>query len=149
YDAWADAGNQGWSFADLLQDFVTLETDVDFGSADYHGTGGPIPISRCKGSHQSELAAAGTDALVAAGLKPIEDHNAPGAVGVGPLPLNLSKGRRINSWNAYIDPILDRNNFTVMPNCEVVRINFSGTSVRGVTLADGNVISAGEVILCT
>ena len=67
YDAWAAAGIEGWAFADLLPAFQRLETDLDFGAAEYHGDSGPIPIGRYIGLHQSALAAAGTAGLAQLG----------------------------------------------------------------------------------
>jgi len=45
YDGWAELGNPGWSFADVLPLFCRLEADADFGDT-WHGTGGPTPIRR-------------------------------------------------------------------------------------------------------
>jgi len=41
YDGWASAGNTGWSFAEVLPYFCKLETDIDFASAEWHGSSGP------------------------------------------------------------------------------------------------------------
>src|SRR5512146_2763821 len=42
FDAWGNAGNEGWSYADVLPWFRRLETDLDFGDRPWHGDSGPI-----------------------------------------------------------------------------------------------------------
>ena len=47
YDAWAAAGNPGWSAEDLLPLFRAVETDADF-SDEWHGADGPVPVQRIR-----------------------------------------------------------------------------------------------------
>ena len=148
YDAWAASGNRGWSFADLLPAFVRLEHDLDFGSEAYHGDSGPTPVRRYTGRDQSLLAAAGTAALQAAGLPLVTDHNAPSAVGVGPLPVNAVDGRRMSTALGYLDPARDRANLTIRGDAHVQRVLVRGGAAVGVELVGGEVIEAGEVIVC-
>src|SRR5438874_5033280 len=105
YDRWA---MPGWSFADVLPAFIALESDLDFGDAAHHGAGGPIPIRRYLNDEQSSVAAAATESLVAAGIASIADHNAPGAVGVSPLPVNAVNGMRMSTAMTYLDPARHR-----------------------------------------
>src|ERR1700736_1354124 len=51
YDGWAAGGCVGWSVGGVLAGFRRLETDLRFGSADYHGDDGPIPVYRAPLSH--------------------------------------------------------------------------------------------------
>jgi len=44
YDAWAAAGNRGWSFADVLPHFIKAE-DQERGASEFHGAGGPQKVS--------------------------------------------------------------------------------------------------------
>ncbi len=147
YDAWARAGNDGWSFAEMLPSFIRLESDLDFGTADYHGASGPIPIRRFIGSEQSRLAAVAHDSLVRAGVPPIADHNAPGAVGVSALPVNAVHRRRMSTAIAYLDPVRERPNLEVRGDTLVDRVVISGDRATGVRLATGELIAADEVII--
>src|SRR5215831_16743514 len=110
YDGWA---LPGWSFADILPAFRRLERDLDFAAADHHGADGPVPIRRYLAGQRSSLAIAAEEALVAAGFPRVADHNAPGAVGVGPLPVNCLDGRRISTAVAYLEPARRRANLTI------------------------------------
>lgn len=57
YDNWASAGNTGWSYKDVLPDFLKSEDNLEIGSlvdGKYHRSGGPMTVSRF--NHQPELA---------------------------------------------------------------------------------------------
>lgn len=88
YDEWTALGNAGWSFDDVLPYFIRLEADADFGDQPWHGDRGPMPSTRYHDLDYTEIGAAGLVALEATGFPIIEDHNRPGAVGAGRMPMN-------------------------------------------------------------
>jgi len=145
YDGW---GLPGWRFADVLPAFRRLERDLDFGTAGYHGAGGPVPIRRYLGEQRSSLAMAAGEAIAAVGFPRIDDHNAPGAVGVGALPVNCLDGRRISTAIAYLEPARHRANLTVLAGRTAWEIVTRRGRAAGVAL-DGpdEVVPAGEVIV--
>jgi len=145
YDGW---GLPGWRFADVLPAFRRLERDLDFGTAGYHGAGGPVPIRRYLGEQRSSLAMAAGEAIAAVGFPRIDDHNAPGAVGVGALPVNCLDGRRISTAIAYLEPARHRANLTVLAGRTAREIVTRRGRAAGVAL-DGpdEVVPAGEVIV--
>jgi choline dehydrogenase len=145
YDGWA---LPGWRFADILPAFRRLERDLDFGAAGYHGAGGPVPIRRYLGEQRSGLAMAAAEAIAAVGFPRIDDHNAPGAVGVGALPVNCLDGRRISTAIAYLEPARHRANLTVMAGRTVREVVTRRGRAEGVALAGPDeVVPAGEVIV--
>jgi choline dehydrogenase len=145
YDNWRQPG---WTFADVLPSFVAMESDHDFGREDYHGSTGPVPIRRFRAGDRSPTAAAAADALIAAGLPPVPDHNAPGAVGVGPLPVDLVDGRRLSTALTHLEPARGRPNLTVRGDTVVAAVLIDDHRAVGVRLADGDVLRADEVIVC-
>jgi len=145
YDGWA---LPGWGFADILPAFQRLERDLDFGAADHHGADGPVPIRRYLGDQRSGLAVAAEEAIAATGVPRVADHNAPGAVGVGALPVNCVDGRRISTAIAYLEPARHRANLTVMAGRAVREVVIRGGRAEGVALAGPDeVVPAGEVIV--
>src|SRR5262249_52891903 len=145
YDGWA---LPGWSFADILPAFRRLERDLDFAAADGHGAGGPVPIRRYLGEQRSGLATAAEEAIAAVGIPRIDDHNAPGAVGVGAWPVNCLDGRRISTAIAYLEPARPRANLTVMAGRTVREVVTRRGRAEGVALAGPDeVVPAGEVIV--
>jgi choline dehydrogenase len=66
------------------------------------------------------------------GYTAIDDHNAPGATGVGPAPANMRDGVRVSTSIAYLASARDRANLTVMERCLVDRVLFDGQQAVGV-----------------
>lgn len=148
YDEWADLGNAGWGFDDVLPYLKRLETDTDFPDRPWHGTRGPIPISRYRDLERTEIHAALVRAIEAAGFPSVEDHNRPGTIGVGPMPMNASEGNRVSTAVAYLPVGGTPLNLTIQPDAQVADVVFQGTRATGVRLVDGTVIEAGKVVLC-
>jgi choline dehydrogenase len=145
YDAW---DLPGWSFADVLPTFAALERDLDFGSAPYHGDGGPVPIRRYAGDELSPVATAFVESTVSAGVPWIDDHNAPYAVGVSGLPVNALDGRRMSVALTHLEPARSRPNLTIRGGAVVDAVDIQDGRARGVRLQGGDVLPAGEVVVC-
>ena len=146
YDGWAVPG---WRFDDVLPAFVRLERDLDFGGSPHHGADGPVPVRRYAAAERSELMLAVEEAIAGTGVPRIDDHNAPGAVGVGALPVNCTGGRRISTAIAYLEPARHRANLTIMAGRPVRQIVTRAGRAEGILLADADdVVAADEVIIC-
>ncbi len=148
YDAWAASGLHAWSFDDVLPVFQGIESDRDFGAEAWHGTDGPIPIDRYLQLPRTDVHAAVVEALVAAGFPPVEDHNRPGAVGVGPMPMSTLDGRRVTSADAFLPPGGRPSNLSIRPDTTVATVQLESGRATGVRLLDGSLVSGNEVILC-
>ncbi|MFD9811790.1 GMC family oxidoreductase [Streptomyces sp. NPDC059080] len=145
------AGDDAWSWPRILPFFTALESDADFGGA-HHGTHGPLPLRRPPRSALSPLSVALVATATAYGHPYAADHNAPGATGVGPLPLNLADGgRRVSAVAAYLDPVRGRPNLTVWADTLVDRVLFDGARARGVVTVAGSTateVYGARVTLC-
>ena len=131
YDGWADAGNEGWSFRDMLPFFRKLETDTDFRD-DFHGTDGPIMVRRFKEPEWLDDQRAFYEACRAAGYPDCPDHNNPDSTGVGPTPLNNPEGVRWSTNIGYLSQARHRLNFTLKGDCLVHRLLIEGDRAVGV-----------------
>lgn len=145
YDAWADVGNEGWTFEDVLAYLNRIETDLDFGREPWHGDRGPIPVNRYLGEELSEIATAATEAALSLGFPPVDDHNRPGAIGVGRMPMTSRDGRRVTTADAYLNDV--PSNLTIRSDAEVAEVLFDRSRACGVRLTDGREIDAGHVVL--
>jgi choline dehydrogenase len=138
----------GWKWDDLLPGFRRLERDLQFGSAPWHGDAGPIPITRWAREdwvpYQREFHAA----CLKLGFADCPDHNQPGTTGIGPVPMNRERSRRISSSLAYLEPARGRPNLAVRGDAHAARVRFEGRRAVGVELAGGEILRAGEVALC-
>ena len=147
YDAWARGGLAGWSFDDVLPYFKRLERDLDFGDRPWHGNAGPVPIRRYREDELTTVAAAGLAALTAAGLARVDDHNAPGAVGAGALPVNCVDEVRMSTALTYLPPSGRRPNLVVRCDADVRDLVFDGSRAIGARLGDGETVHAGCVVV--
>jgi choline dehydrogenase len=148
YDGWSALGNDGWGFEDVLPYFRRLEADVDFGDEPWHGNRGPMPSTRYLELDYTEIAAAALDAITAAGFPAVEDHNRPGAVGVGRMPMSTRDGMRVTTADAYLPTGETPANLTIRADTPVADGVFDGTAAIGVRLLDGTTVDAGWVVLC-
>ena len=147
YDAWAALGNAGWGFEDVLPYFTLLEADADFGEQPFHGDRGPMPIRRYLDLEFSEVGMAGLRAMEAVGFPMVEDHNRPGAVGAGRMPMNTREGIRVTTADAYLPVGGTPSNLSIRPDAHVAEVVFDDMRATGVRLLDGTVVEAGWVVL--
>ncbi|HTB70852.1 MAG TPA: GMC family oxidoreductase N-terminal domain-containing protein [Solirubrobacteraceae bacterium] len=146
YDEW---GVVGWSAADLLPYFIKAE-DNERGASQWHGAGGPLPVSEER-SH-NRISRAFVDAGEQAGLVRNDDFNGAEQDGVGMYQVTQRGGMRASTAVAYLHPASERPNLDVMPYMHVRRVLFDGTRAVGVEasrLGELQQLRAErEVILC-
>ena len=148
YDEW-DAHVDGYDWESWLPWFRAIEADQDFGGADWHGADGPIPISRYPRDSWLELQERFCEAALSVGHEWIDDHNAPGAVGIGPIPLNMLRGVRQTPADRYLDPALARPNLTLRAEVLIDRVTFTGERASGVVVSgpDGPERIAADAVI--
>jgi choline dehydrogenase len=113
-----------------------------------HGRTGPLPIRQRTAADNTPSMRALVEASEAIGLRRVSAFNGATQHDVGPYPLNVVDGVRINTGTAYLtDAVRARPNFTIRADAEVDRLVIEGKCAAGVRLVDGEVLSAGEVIL--
>lgn len=148
YDQWAQLGNRGWSYADVLPYFKRAET-YEPAVDQYHGDAGPLHVSRPATTNKLTRAffAAGEQA----GYRYNPDTNGAERAGFGPIDITASRGRRSSTSRAYLSPVRARTNLTVVTGAHVMRILFDGDRASGVRYrGDGgevDVRARREVIL--
>ena len=147
FDAWAARGNPGWTFADVLPTFRRLEADADFGDEPWHGDAGPMRIDRYVALRRSAIHDAAVEAFGDLGFPTVADHNAPGAVGAGPMPMSTRGGRRLTTLQAYLPPEALPASLEIAAERQVDRVRIDGGRAVGVRLVDGAEIEAEAVIL--
>ena len=149
YDGWAAAGNDEWSYIDVLPHFRNMETDMDIRD-DFHGTEGPIPVRRFKRNEWLPFQNAFYRASVDAGYPEDEDMNNPDSTGVGPIPMNNPEGVRMSTALTYLNPQRHRLNLTIRANVMVHRILFDGKRATGIQVESGGEvfnIEADQIVL--
>ena len=144
YDSWASMGNDQWGFQNCLQYFRKVESDPDFAGDDFHNSDGPIIVRRFKPEEILPDQQAFYHACRAEGFADSPDHNAPGASGVGPCPVNNPNGIRWSTALGYLDMARHRLNLTIKPNCTVQRLIFDGKRAVGAQVECGGEVFTAE-----
>ncbi len=149
YDRWAELGNPGWGFDDLLGYFKRSE-NFEGGASEVHGVGGELNVASLR--DPNPLSRAFVDAAaIALGVSKDVDFNDARQEGVGLYHVTQKGGKRHSAAAAFLKPVMLRPNLTVMTGAQVTGIRLEGDRATGVDyLLSGGVTraEAGELILC-
>ena len=133
YDHWAELGNRGWSYAELLPLFKRAQHQ-ERGPSEYHGVGGPLNVADLR--QQSEISQVFIRAAGQVGYPLSDDFNGAEQVGVGFYQVTQKDGQRCSSARAYLHPILQRPNLTILTNALASRVLIEGQRAVGVAYLD-------------
>jgi choline dehydrogenase len=147
FDAWAEAGNPGWTFADLLPYFRRAESDPLGGSL--HGESGPVPVFRSSAAQLTPVDRAFIAAAHELGFRDVPDLNgsADQQPGIGPRPQNVAAGVRMNAAFTYLAPARHRANLAIVDGTLVERVVLEGGRAAGVRTATGELHRADATVL--
>lgn len=149
YDSWAALGCEGWSYQDVLPIFKDLERNLAGQNPEYHGFTGELNVVNPQDTN--ELAHRFVQAGAAAQLPENTDFNAETQLGLGIYNVTQNQGVRVSSYTAFIEPIRQRPNLTVLTHTEVFKLHLTQDRVTGVEIEREGVRSSlhctREVIL--
>lgn len=149
FQAWEEAGAEGWGFDQLLPIFRRIESDADFDDH-WHGGDGPIRVRRYPRADWLPPQQAFHNACLAAGFPAFADANRPDAAGVGPIPFNNVDGIRQSVALSHLAAARGRPNLTIRAGSLVHRLRIRGRRVTGVEVgSEGRleVLEAAEYVL--
>jgi choline dehydrogenase-like flavoprotein len=129
YDHWAELGNEGWSYDDVLPYFKKAEHNEVFDD-NFHGQNGPLNVAKIRHKNKS------VDDFVKTGASVFgynEDFNGESQEGVGYYQTTQKDGKRCSAAKAYLVPILDRENLTILTDTNVNKIITEGNRASGVS----------------
>ncbi len=148
YQRWvAEFDCDGWGWPEMLATFCSIENDLDYGSDECHGQGGPIPLARLPFDELAPMDTAVRAALSELGYPECDDYHAPDATGVSRWAFTWRDGVRVSTNDAYLEPARQRANLTIRGNAHVDSVLLDGRRAVGVRTASGEEIEAGEVVL--
>jgi choline dehydrogenase len=147
FDAWAEAGCEGWAARDVLPVFDAIEDDPANSR-----TSGTLPVYRAPQEQWGAVDRGLRDAALALGYPWNPDLNDPNAEGVSCYPINSRDHRRVTTHQAFLDPVRGRANLEIVGDALVDRVLLAdgrATGVRAHLPAGGwQDFSAREVMLC-
>jgi len=148
YDRWAELGNPGWSYSDVLPYFLKSE-DNQRGEDEYHGVGGPQKVSDLR--LRRPIAEHFIKAAAEIGIPLNDDYNGASQEGVGYFQQTAYKGFRWSTAKSFLKPARHRSNLKIITNAQVTRLLLNGRSVVGLEYSKNNKIhpvsATAEVIL--
>ena len=129
YDHWAEQGNAGWSWPDVLPFFQRAEHN-ERGADAFHGTGGPLNVTEVRSP--CPVADDFVRAGVQAGYPESADFNGAQFEGVGRYQVTHKGGERWSAAKGYLAPARSRPNLEVITGARATRIVLEGRGVPGV-----------------
>ncbi len=129
YDRWESLGNAGWGYADVLPWFRRSERHSRL-SDRFHGTEGELGVGRQSG--YNPLTRAFIEAGQQLGLPYNDDVNGASQDGVTFYDQTRRDGRRESAAAAFLHPVMERENLTVVTDARATRILVEGGCAVGV-----------------
>ncbi len=149
FDHWKELGADNWGYSDVLPYFQRLESWQD-GENRFRGGHGEMQVSALREDHPH--CNAWLDAAQQYGLPPNPDFNAQSTFGVGKYQLTLNGRWRCSAASAFLQPVMNRQNLTVITGALTTKVLFSNTKASGVEWVHNGVTrrdtATREVILC-
>ena len=141
YDTWAQLGNRGWSYREVLPIFKEMEDYQGDGDAEYRGQGGLLKVN------ENFETGAIYDAIIAGaaenGIEYTKDYNGASQDGIGMTQATIRKGRRMSTAYCYLDPARGRENLTIQANALTECLLLDGKKCVGVRYTlNGQVVEA-------
>lgn len=130
YDEWAQLGCSGWAYSEVLPIFRKLERNLLGQDPHYHGTSGELLVDNPR--DPNILSKMFVEAGGNAGLPANGDFNAESQFGLGVYNVTQDRGRRFSSFTAYMRPVLDRKNLTLLSECDVIDLIIADGRATGV-----------------
>ena len=135
FDTWAQRGNQGWGYADVLPYFRRLERRIGAGDETYRGRDGGLAVTDLDWRHP--LCEAFIEGAVEAGIPRNPDYNGGIQEGVAYAQRTIHNGRRVSAARAFLHPAMGRRNLQVITRAQATEIIFEGRRAVGVRYRRG------------
>jgi len=135
FDTWAQMGNLGWSYDDILPLYKKME-NYKGPKSDLRGNDGLLNITEVNDKNPLY------DAIFKSGLEndlpKNPDYNGSKQDGLSVTQTTIYKGRRMSAEFAYLKPIYKHKNFTVKTNALVTKLIIKKMKCVGVEVKINN-----------
>jgi len=134
YDDWAAQGADGWAWNDVLPYFLRSEGN-ERGEGPLHGGSGPLRV--CDQRSPRPITRAFVEACAENQIRFNDDFNGPEQEGAGLYQVTqfwggAKNGERCSAAAAYLHPVMDRPNLTVVTRARATGIVLDGRRAKGV-----------------
>lgn len=135
FDTWAQMGNRGWGYADVLPYFKRLEKRVGEGDNTFRGRDGNLTVTTM--DWRDPLCEAFMEGAVSLGIPRNPDYNGKIQEGVSYCQRTIDKGLRVSGSTAFLKPAMKRPNVHVQTHAHATEIIFEGKRAVGVRYTKG------------
>jgi choline dehydrogenase len=154
FDTWAQMGNQGWSYAEVLPFFKRMESYAGGGNDDFRGREGPLRVTNPE--PLDPIFATIIKAAGEVGIPHNPDYNGASQEGIAMSQATIAAGRRMSTARCYLDPIRNRPNLHIETGALTEALVLDGKCCTGVRYSVGGeareagaarevVVSAGTI----
>jgi choline dehydrogenase-like flavoprotein len=154
YDTWAQLGNRGWSYREVLPIFRDMESYRGDADDEYRGRGGPLKVT--ESNERGPIYDALIKAASEVGIEYTNDYNGAKQDGIGMTQATIRGGRRMSTAVCYLDPVRRRPNLAIQANALTECLLLDGKRCVGVRYSVGGqqrearanrevVVSAGSI----
>jgi choline dehydrogenase len=130
FDGWAQMGNPGWSYDDILPYFRKTESNTDRGDPAYRGHSGKLPIVAL--NWKNELVETFIRSAGELGIPHNPDYNGKTQQGAGVYQYNIGKGKRINTARAFLHEARRTGRIDLRVHARATRVLFDGKTATGI-----------------
>ncbi|MDD9928371.1 MAG: GMC family oxidoreductase N-terminal domain-containing protein [Rhodospirillaceae bacterium] len=134
FNSWAQRGNQGWGYADVLPYFRRCETRIG-GEDTFRGRDGNMTVTDLNYSHP--LCETFMDGAAELGIPRNPDYNGERQEGISYVQRTANKGRRMSTARAFLKPAKSRTNLALRTRAHATRLWLEGKKAVGVAYAKG------------
>ncbi|MGB1877475.1 MAG: GMC family oxidoreductase, partial [Rhodospirillaceae bacterium] len=151
FNGWAQLGNRGWGYADVLPYFKRTESRVGEADDTFRGREGPVKVENIPYRHP--LCDRLIEGAAELGIPHNPDYNGAIQEGISYVQRTAYRGRRVSTATAYLHPVSYRKNLSVVTNAQVKRIMLkdgqanSVEVMRGRTQGETSVFKARKEII--
>ena len=135
FDNWAQRGNRGWGYADVLPYFRRCERRIGEGDDVFRGRDGSLQVTDL--GYRHPLCEVFMDGAAELGIPRNPDYNGVRQEGISYVQRTTYRRRRVSTARAFLHPVKRRPNLAVLTRAHVTRILLEGGRAAGIRYAKG------------
>jgi len=135
FDVWAQKGNRGWSYDDVLPYFRRFESYEGDGNESYRGQTGEMRITDL--SWRDPLCDAFIEGAESIGIPRNPDYNGEIQEGTSYIQRTSTGKLRMSAARAFLKPARKRRNLNIITNAHATRILLDGRKATGIAYHRG------------
>lgn len=134
FDTWAQRGNRGWGYVDVLPYFRRTERRIGPADARFHGREGRLPVTDMDWFHP--VCEAFIEGATQLGIPRNPDYNGARQEGVGYFQRAIHRGWRHSAARVFLHPARRTGRVNIRTNARAAAILFEGRRAVGVRYVD-------------